>query len=1139
MQRVFLILAMVSLCGHVMTAAGSASAQVLGDDPPPPPEALTDAPPGTPSTPQDEIVEPDTFLLKNKDGELVHVLGFSYEEFQRLYKLDKRLARPDTPPRFGAQRMTITGDLGVKVARLECKLELTTRDEGWVRVPLRLHNSVLAGPVQYAGPGKHFVHFETEGDGFVWWINSTEDAEHELTLNVIAEVINVGSESQLALSLPRFTSSRMTVSIDESRPLLSVSQGTSIVSVEDLGDGNSAATLVGVGGEFQLSWRERRQPSSEGRVALEAIGNVLVRVEGLGNIRSEARLQVRSFGGAFESFFVRLPPGAELHAEERPGYTVMPVDVDPENAGQSERPSVEVKLQRATTGPVEIRIVTDVAQTHGQEDARIEVGGFEVMNVVRQTGHIAIAVEGDTYADWTLGNNIERVNELPESLQQETVIAGFEYFRPSYSLAIQTEARKSRVTVAPRYTSYVGDDHVRLTAVLNYSVRGGKAYFLDIDLSGWTVEEVGSASLIKDDAINLEVVDPLSIPLRQASTGQFAITVTARRTLQVDAATLLLAMPQPQKCTVRPAIVAVVPDDNVRLIPRPGESVGLTPAQTPADMELPERQQEPLIYRAAGDDTVPVFSADMSVQSRSVEVDVLSRVRIDDALAQVEQRLQYRVAYEPVGDVTLELPAQTPLIEDLAVSLDGEPLDAFEIRAADTDTAGDGGDRLRRLNVALPVPQIGTFELVVRFPVRLPPIEVDRSQSFLVPLMTPADQVVTTNHLHILPSESMGIQLLDEAWNQIESTTEVDQANNEFVSANELVFESDSLRREVELVATQAAARQTGAVVVQRAWIQTWLTDSSRQDRAVFRFRSQNNQLQVGLPAGIDTETIQLILDGRPQFADVFAQRGRKELTVTLGGRDPNEEHVLEMWYSSAAGRGQTSLVRVDSPTLEKQALTRQLFWQLVLPRSEHLIVDPAGLTPEFHWGWEGVLWGRRPRLATGDLESLVDASWHEAAAVTSAGSAYVTNRYLFSTFDTVEPIEARIMGRRSLFLLAGGVVLAIGLLVVYFPVMRHPYGALVAAVVLSIAALWFPELALLASQAAGLGIVFVVVGWLLRWALLARHAGAGVVHGSSAPSADGRASESEQLIYDDSGATTTLSSPVRFPSEQQAEAKP
>ena len=70
-----------------------------------------------------------------------------------------------------------------------------------------------------------------------------------------------------------------------------------------------------------------------------------------------------------------------------------------------------------------------------------------------------------------------------------------------------------------------------------------------------------------------------------------------------------------------------------------------------------------------------------------------------------------------------------------------------------------------------------------------------------------------------------------------------------------------------------------------------------------------------------------------------------------------------------------TALARVDAvgtPAVGPGVFVHRTYWELILPRDEHLLVPPAEFTAEYHWDWNGLLWARKPILEQAHLENMV-----------------------------------------------------------------------------------------------------------------------------------------------------------------------
>ena len=285
---------------------------------------------------------------------------------------------------------------------------------------------------------------------------------------------------------------------------------------------------------------------------------------------------------------------------------------------------------------------------------------------------------------------------------------------------------------------------------------------------------------------------------------------------------------------------------------------------------------------------------------------------------------------------------------------------------------------------------------------------------------------------------------------------------------------------------------ETGSTLAHGAWVQTWMTGPMRQDRAVFRVTTERPTVELALPPGVDPRDVRLWLDGKPATAQATAQ-GR--LIVALGGdrvsssegrvsssegRAPAEgpsrgPRRVEVIYQFQGPRPSPGSMQLDLPRLEPGVFVHRTYWELILPRDEHLLASPAGLTAEYHWDWTGLGWARKPVLEQAHLET-----WSGARRL--ADFAPETNRYLFSALEMPDRCELRTASRSMLVLWASGALLAAGLLVIYLPAARHPVVLLAAAIALGSAAMVYPEPTLVLSQAASVGLVLVVLaGWLRR----------------------------------------------------------
>jgi hypothetical protein len=997
-------------------------------------------------------VEPAEYLVPDRNGRLLHLPNFSYEDFIRLYQLQHRLSNQDGQPRYIIQEIQITGSSMTRkaelVAELVAEFSIDVRDAGWVRVPLRLGQAILLKEAEYEGSGEQLLEFENQQEGYVSWIHSEPGKVHKIKLKLLVPLTTIGGETQLKLNLPRAPLGKLDLLVAGSSIQAKVSEGSELIPTEPAGDGKTRLKALLVGGDFELAWHASDTDVANVPIVLEATGQLLVRIDGH-SVNTEARLAVRSIGAPFDRFQMRLPPGAKLIRQPQIGVQIEPVKTDDKTSQLDDKAGqlYEVRLKAKTVGPLDLRLVTERTYNVGQQDELLELSGFEVQGkeAVRQWGHVAVQVVGDWQVVWGPQRNVRQVDELPDSLRRENLVAGFEYYIQPYRLSASVVPQKTRTSVEQEYQVTVGAHQMQLLAKLKYNVRGAKLRTLKIELPGWKIDDVGPPAL--DAAVETDG-SVCSIPLAQPAAGPFDITLRAHQPLTGTESELSFEVPRPQADTVGQAIVAVLPADNVELSPRADSMVGLAQSLRPP-ITLPQRQQDPLFYRAEGPEAR--FVADIKLHEQSISADVLTTVSIEEQNSVVEQRLNYQVAYEPVDTLMLLVPHELAL-DELGVTLDGQQLSVTGPRS-ESSFAGEEP----ALRLALPGPRIGRLELQLHYTVPHEKLAPAATTPVTVPLVMPGVAKLGHNQLRVLPQAGILATRRKGLWTPEANPTVVPAGLQ--VTATEAVGE---LALAVELKQRSSEDR----TVVECGWIQTVLVGGVRQDRVLYRFHS-DRPLRLALPPG--ATSLEVFLD---QKQIEIGKEDRGEFLLPLAAGDGNE-HLLELSYSFL-GRSLGGRLQADPPEIRPAPRMRRLYWELILPEFDHLLLAPSAFTREYAWVRNGLLWHRQSSLDQSKLEQRLGVT--ETSPPVSEG-----NRYLFSTVGLVQPQTFFWWAPRSVLVFgASALLLGVGLALIYFPRLRHPAAIFVLGVVVLAGTLINPETAIVAAQAGMVGVALLALAAIL-----------------------------------------------------------
>jgi len=1106
-------------------------------------------------------VEPEIFYVKDpKDpkGNLLPLLNVPLKELDAA--LDKtRGAVGAVRPAFRLDRMIVNGEVTGKHAALTFQFQITVfaNHNKWVRVPLRLAGVALE-KAEYQGEGERFLVFDEADGEYVSWFRCETETPHVLTLHGLVALDQSAGQTRLKLNAPRAVHSELTLKTASKQAVGEVS-GAVLAETRRL-EGGAEFKAIGLTSDFTLAWREPSRRAQESRVELDAQGEILVRIDHQ-NVISTADLTVGAFGREFDSFRVRLPPGAELITAEipaeRPDYSVAPLDAANDPAAPTPAGSwVEVKRTMKSAEPLKIRLKTQRALAETAPDKPFELAGFEVQGAARQWGDLAVFVANDWQISFGKRLGVRQVEDLAneaflnllKGAEDDELLAGFEYYfeylRQPCSLPVLISPQETVISVAPYYLVRVSADQMHLDAKLAYKVSGAKAFGLEIDLPGWAVDATsitarigGPGPAAAADAPRPELADvsriaakpgePLTIPLKQAALGRVEVTLTAQRKIAEGAETVDFQLPRPEATTQDAAELAVLADQNIELTPRETDLAGLRRQPSGPELAIAPGETEPLYYR--GEAEGAKFAADFRIRPRQVSVEVFTDASLSETGAvRAEQTFTYRIQYEPAETLTFEVPQV--LVDERKFKafqyekeqvLDGEL--SWEPIAEENAAPDEAPEALtvRRVRVKLRKPALGACRLKIEYSWSGEPLMRETSVPLKLPLVMPAEVECRENRLDLSVDPGVKAEPLGAEWSPrpvLVSTSPggseggpgalARQTSRELASGRagapappgpSLQLQAAQTWPALTLNASLAELSDDETMVVERVWLQTQLSKSERTDRAVYRFESRDHRFSLILPQGWMEASFWL--DG----ALVEAQHGEAPNEQVIVWRDGGTEiqtHVLEAKYSfpdRPKGRG---LLSLELPKLASGVGSRRAYWQLILPRDEYLVTGPGELTSEAVWSWDRYCWSRRPPFDQNYLDAWAhddpQADQRAGAPASQAAPFPSANEYLFSSIEISGAQQVRTASRSSLVLIGSGLVLLAGLALIYAPALRHPALLFAAALAVLTGAMIYPEVTLLWLQAAAAGALLTAVAGVLERRVARRRRREAFVRGGS-----------------------------------------
>ncbi|HEY2837656.1 MAG TPA: hypothetical protein VGJ26_00795 [Pirellulales bacterium] len=1014
-------------------------------------------------------VQPPVLYLRGKEGLLQAVLGFTLEDFERFMTQRAQLGLGQQPPKFQLQKLVCRGSAGEKHATLNIALDIAVNDRGWVRIPLRMREAVLRSQPKYKGPGEHLLEIDSATGDHILWLRGGSEEPHQVTLDVAAPLERVAGETELKLDLPRASLSQVTLSVPDPKATATVKEGA-LLEASTRAAKETEFKVLGAERGFTISWRkEGAEVAAVAPPQFEATGAIDVRL-GARGVHSDVQLTVRGFTARFDSFRMRLQPGVTLKPDDQPGYTIERLAVEKKEQAAGEGQLHEVRIREPSGAPSVIRFSLDCPSDDGGAQPGFQIAGVELVGAARQAGHVAVRVDEDWQVAWGDLRQARRVDELPAELDHDGIIAGFEYFGQPFAIEGRLQPRETHITVDPRYAVEVTSGQARLEARLTYHIRGAKAFAVEVDLPGWELDDAEPRNVFDADRVTVETGKPLVIPLLQPTTGEITLVLRAHRALPTDAKRVEFNLPRPKADAVAPVHLAVTPAENVSLTLGDGSLQGLTRERAGAiaasgAIRPAAKGKQPLLFR--GDSGELRFAAEMRVNSRVLWASVRSRLQLESERAAVEETIHFHVTNEPIDQLLLDAPRPVAELMEagrLEISVDGTPLPAVPLEA-DAATSDEGADQemLQRLRVSLPAPLLGACQLTLKYPLDVEPFAPGVGVPINVPLVTPADAEVSESEFEVVTGPGLRVQSRDDRW------TVEPQAGAAPGHASVKLKSSVAIPN-VVLSAHLEERKSHEPTAVQLAWFQTRLAGSERWERAVFQFTSGESQLPLKLPAGADLAQCRVSLDGANVVVPSDAERDG--LLLQLAGA--TRRHVLDVSYRLATRDALGGRLSLSAPQIGSNLWIRQTYWQLVLPRDEHVVFWPSDLSGEFAWRLRGVALVRESTVGQRDLEA-----WSDAQTMPEVPTE--TNRYVFSAVGPIDSLEVYTAKRTWLVLLGSGSVLGLGLALLYLPKLRRPGLLWAGGLALAFAAIVCPEPALLAAQAALLGAVLVGLALVLH----------------------------------------------------------
>jgi hypothetical protein len=272
------------------------------------------------------------------------------------------------------------------------------------------------------------------------------------------------------------------------------------------------------------------------------------------------------------------------------------------------------------------------------------------------------------------------------------------------------------------------------------------------------------------------------------------------------------------------------------------------------------------------------------------------------------------------------------------------------------------------------------------------------------------------------------------------------------------------------------------SIRIDSEWVQTILNAIDQRDRYVVRFASNDESIEIEIPSNVRKDA-KILLDGR--LANVTESVDKPDsLQIELNRsplseRDSSEEalHVLEVFTTKPSKAGWWRKIQMSAPRLRPDENTSPFVWQIIVPRSEHLLFTSQQLAPLYQWRWQDLFLTRTSEYSQEAMERTLGASRQSIIS-------QQTNQYDLISMTGAASLESWFVPSSMIWLPVAFLVLVFSVLMNERRWLRWPWVWIVTLLGGFLFSQWAWDISIIVAQSAVAAISIAITYWLTRWLL-------------------------------------------------------
>lgn len=894
------------------------------------------------TAPRIQVSPLETYYIPDKDGRLIPVFQFPFEEFERL--LRQGPGGPQSPMPTGGFRVVqanFSGQVnpGLQRASMRLQLRVILNQAGWQPIPLGLPDWVVDGTIQGPVGVSHYLSRSDAGN-LVLHVAGPAEEVLEFDLPLSARVLDLGAVQQLPVAFPYPTELAFSLMI----PSTSIEvRGGDVADLQaTVTDGATMVRVRELNEKSVIAWQELKGAPQAFPIKARIDSALRVQAVGERSWQVNAQVNVVPLDTAVAELLVALPTNAENFLSPQSSVRVervtaeelqRPAGVLPEGY-QYYRLSLDEPLTEATPLQLTYNVTGDM--TAEATASRVQLGGPVWLDCLFAPGSLELTKDRELSTVWQLAGGVS----LRPTVRENPEITLFNIERPDFRLELLNRPQAAQVRVTSEYELIV-TQRIVMTARFHCQIQGKFSEPLWIDPGDWQF-------ILGDPGIQARDGRLIIDPAGQAVSSDGDLTFRC---------TLELATPEPFRLNL-PRL-----QGEVAMVQQPGRVLLVLgdPSKSfqfaAVDSTLLQDATTPMQFRARDANSEWVLSGQIGLRPRLVTLEQWAqlswdtqRTSNDPQTMAVTQAIQLEVSHQPLGGLTFLLPTANP-IPQLQVELNGEIL-AFKSTPIDLV-----GQAFQAIELALPPERLrGKLSFTLSHSLEPAVTSVDPEvRPFEIPLAQPLFDPLTrlfavqdrTDLEQLLSQQLAGVQIRNReirtpslgirglamgspvwgAWRSLPGDSEWTR----WIPAGPWPW--------LAQVSVASERLPTADTTVEQVSVRTWWSGDQRREQLLATFLTNQTRLELALP--LSTEVRRVLVDGRGVPWEALRRPGRvvvdldepSESAATLDRQTTttsNRRRQIEVWYSVNQTDGPWTQVEWQAPRLPNQEWCRQFSWELV-----------------------------------------------------------------------------------------------------------------------------------------------------------------------------------------------------------------